>query len=50
MNADAASHALEKKVPKILGSQSQDHVARLIAEIVGVDVPLWGRDTNIIAR
>lgn len=49
MNADAASHALEKEIPGIR-DRSNDLMKGLIVELISVGAPSWGQDTNIITR
>ena len=47
MNADAASHALEKEVPGIR-NYSNRVVAASIASLAEVGAPSWGRASNLI--
>ncbi|PWW74724.1 hypothetical protein C7212DRAFT_353365 [Tuber magnatum] len=47
MNADAASHALVKEIPRIR-NYSNSVVAASIAALAGVGAPSWGHASNVV--
>ena len=49
MNADAASHALEKEIPRIR-DRSNDLMKGLIVQLISVGAPSWGQDAHMITK